>query len=119
MMKPFLDSGFLLTLLFETSGSPTAWRISRELVGPLHLAALQRLNAENRLLREIESAETSAREKAVAAAALQRFRGYLSEQVFVSMPLDYDVAIHLVATTIERQHSAFVSAIVACPGCYQ
>src|SRR2546421_12832818 len=94
-MKPFLDSGFLLTLLFETSGSPIAWRISRNLAGPLHLAALQRMNVENRLLREIESAQASAREKAVAAAALQRFRGYLSEQVFVSMPLDYDVAIHL------------------------
>lgn len=94
-MKPFLDSGFLLTLLFETSGSPLAWRLTRPLAGPLHLAALQYLNVENRLLRQIESAEANAREKAVAALALQRFRSYLSEEVFQLMPLDYDVAIHL------------------------
>jgi len=94
-MKPFLDSGFLLTLLFETSVSPTAWQIARTLTGPLYLAALQRLNVENRLLREIESPEATTREKAVAAAALQRFRHYVTEQVFLSMPLDYDVAIHL------------------------
>jgi hypothetical protein len=96
-MKPFLDSGFLLTLLFETSGSPLAWRIIRPLAGPLHLVAIQCLNVENRLLRQIESAEATARERAVAARALQRFRSYLSEEVFQLMPLDYDVAIHLAA----------------------
>jgi len=94
-MRPFLDSGFLLTLLFETRGSPTAWRIARQLPGPLHLANLQRLNVENRLLREMESPQTNARQKAFATAALQHFRHYFDEQVFISMPIDYDLAIHL------------------------
>ena len=101
-MKPFLDSGFLLALLFETSGSPVAWRVTRRLSGPLHLASLQRLNVENRLLREIESADTGPKQKAVAAAALQRFRVYFEEQVFLSVPLDYDVAWHL-ASQWQRQ----------------
>jgi len=94
-MKPFLDSGFLLTLLFETRGSPAAWRVTRQLTGPLHLASLQRLNVENRLLREMESPAASPRQKAFAAAALQQFRNYMDEQVFVTMPLDYDVAFIL------------------------
>src|SRR5712671_6020900 len=94
-MKPFLDSGFLLTLLFETRGSRVAWRISRDMAGPLYVASLQRFNVENRLLRQIESPEASSREKAFAAAALQLFRSYFSEMVFETAPLDYEIAIHL------------------------
>src|SRR5688572_9867341 len=94
-MKPFLDSGFLLTLLFETSGSSVAWDLVRKLPGSLHLASLQRLNVENRLVRQIEAPETPQREKAVAAAALQRFRHFMAEEVFVSVQLDYDIAILL------------------------
>jgi len=94
-MKPFLDSGFLLTLLFETRGSRVAWRIGRDLTGPLYLASLQRFNVENRLLRQMESSTASSQEKAFAARALQQFRSYFSEMVFQTVSLDYDIAIHL------------------------
>ena len=94
-MKPFLDSGFLLTLLLKTSGSRKAWEIARQLDGPLLLASLQIFNTENRLQREIESTDSTPAQRAVAANGLQNFRWYSEQQVFCPIPLDYDIAIEL------------------------
>src|SRR6188768_1736856 len=94
-MKPFLDTGFLLTLLFETGGSPEAWEIARELDGPLTLASLQVFTVENRLQRQIESEETPEVLRAAAVGALQTFRWYLEQQVFQMVRLDYEIAINL------------------------
>lgn len=94
-MKPFLDSGFLLTLLFRTSGSPVAWEIAQRLEGPLLLGALQMFNTENRLQRQIEADDSTPAQRAVAASSLQRLRWYSEQQVFQIAPLDYEIAIHL------------------------
>ena len=94
-MKPFLDAGFLLTLLLRTSGSPAAWVITRQLDGPLWLASLQIFNIENRLQRQIEGNDSTPAERKLAAASLQRFRWLLTEQVFEAVPLNYESAIQL------------------------
>ena len=94
-MKPFLDSGFLLTLLIKTSGSRIAWNIARGLDGPLLLANLQIFNTENRLQREIESETSTPAQRAIAANGLQNFRWYIEQQVFSTVRLDYDIAIDL------------------------
>lgn len=94
-MKPFLDTGFLLSLVLEMRGSQTAWQLSRRFNEPLHLAHLQRFHLENRLQREIENAQSTAPQRAVAAGALNRLRRYVDELVFQSVPLEYDVALHL------------------------
>ena len=94
-MKPFVDSGFLLTLLFTTSGSPVAGNIAHGLEGPILLASLQIFTTENGLRRQIEAKGSSAAQRALAAAALQRFRWYCEQQVFQMIPLDYDIAIQL------------------------
>ena len=96
-MKSFLDTGFLLTLLFKADGSEAAWKISRRLEGPLAIAALQVLNTENRILRQIQAPESTASQRAMAANALQNFRWYLEQQVLVQLSLDYDIAIQLAA----------------------
>lgn len=94
-MRPFLDSGFLLTLLFRTSDSPAAWKIAHQLDEPLLLASLQVFNTDNRLQRQIQADDSTPAQRAVAAASLQRFRWYLEQQVFHAVPLDYDIAIRL------------------------
>jgi len=103
MTKPFLDSGFLLTLLFKTSGSQKAWEISRQLEGPLLLSSFQIFNTENRLQRQITASDSTPQLRAVAAAALQDFRWYLEQQVFTPIRLDYDIAIDL--ATQWQKHS--------------
>ena len=94
-MKNFPDTGFLLTLLFRTSGSEAAWRIARQLEGPLLTTSLQAFTIENRILREIESPQSTANQRAIAANALQNFRWYLEQQVFAPVSLDYDIALQL------------------------
>lgn len=61
------------------------------------MAALQVLNTENRILRQIEAPESTANQRAMAANALQNLRWYLEQQVFVQLSLDYDIAIQLAA----------------------
>jgi hypothetical protein len=110
-MKNFLDTGFLLTLLFKTDGSHTAWRIARELEGLLSVAAFQIFNTENRILRQIEAPESTPKQRAMAANALQNFRWYIEQQVFVSIPLDYDIAIEL-ASQWQKHTSQVLPALL-------
>ena len=114
-MKPFLDSGFLLTLLLNTNGSPKAWEISRKLSGPMTLAALQVLNTENRLQREIEAEDSTSPQRAAAAAALQNFRWYLEQHVFLSVRLDYDISIELAYQWQKRSKTTLPALILLWP----
>lgn len=111
MMKPFLDSGFLLTLLLKTNGSAKAWEIARRLEGPISLPTFQIFTIDNRLQREIEARDATAAQRAVAANALQNFRWYLDQQVFRPMRLDYDIAIDL-AYRWQKSSSAALPALL-------
>lgn len=110
-MKPFLDSGFLLTLLLKTSGSPKAWEIARWLNGPFSLPTFQIFTIDNRLQREIEAADTTPVQRAIAANALQNLRWYLDQQVFRPIRLDYDIAID-VAYRWQKQSSSTLPALL-------
>jgi hypothetical protein len=114
-MKPFLDSGFLLTLLFTTNGSPVAWQIAQGLEGPIPLASLQIFNTENGLRRQIEAKDSTPSQRALAAAALQRFRWYCEQQVFQTGTLDYDIAIQLAQQWQERLTKTLPSLLLLWP----
>jgi len=110
-MKPFLDTGFLLTLLLKTSGSAKAWEISRRFDGPVFLASFQIFNIENRLQRQIEADDSTSADRAGAANALQNLRWYLDQQVFRPIRLDYDIAIDL-ATQWQKQSRTTLPALL-------
>jgi hypothetical protein len=110
-MKPFVDTGFLLTLLLQTGGSDTAWEIARSLGSPLSIASFQVFNLENRFQRQIEAAESPEADRAVAADALQNFRWYLDQQVLQPTRLDYDIAIDL--ATAWQKHNQTGATIPA------
>jgi len=103
-MNAFLDTGFLLTLLFETSGSRLAWQLARGIDGPLYVAHLQIFVAENRLFRESRNRGATDQQRGVASAALQRLARYSDELVFQAASLDYDIAFNL-ATQWQRNSS--------------
>ncbi len=94
-MKRFVDWSFLLTLLLKRNGSEKAWAIAKKVEAPLLVGALQIYTIETRLQRELDSAESSAPERALAANELQNVRRYSKPQVFESVRLDYNIAIDL------------------------
>lgn len=114
-MKPFLDSGFLLTLLLKTSGSRKAWEIARKLEGPLLIASLQVFNTENRLQREIEADASTPAQRAIAANALQNFRWYLDQHVFRPIALDYEIAIDLAFQWQRRLQNTIPALLLLWP----
>ena len=114
-MKSFLDTGFLLTLLFKAGGSARAWEIARRVEGPLGITALQIFNTENRILREIEGAESTANQRAMAANALQNLRWYLEQQVFTPIRLDYDIAIDLASQWQKRAKEVLPALLLLWP----
>lgn len=100
-MKPFLDTGFFVTLLVVTAGSRAAWQIARSFNVPLRLTHLQRFQVENRLLRESASTESLALRTA-ATGGLQRLHHYLDEMIFQPVHVDYDIAL-LLASQWQRE----------------
>lgn len=114
-MKRFLDTGFLLTLLLKRTGSEKAWSIAHSLQAPLLVTALQIYSIENRLQREIESAESSPAMRAVAANALQKLRWYLEQQVLESIRLDYNIALDLSLQWQRRADEALPALLLLWP----
>ena len=99
-MNPFLDTGFLLTLLIETDGSTTARSLIRSVESPIPLPRLQSLAIENRLLRAI--AEHPGEVSEMSASALAQLRRWQEELVFAEPEPQYDVAFRL-AEAWQRQ----------------
>ena len=114
-MKPFLDTGFLLTLLLTTHGSAKAWEIARRLDGPLSVASFQIFSIENGLRRQIEADDSTSADRAGAANALQNLGWYLDQQVFRPIRLDYDIAIDLALQWQKQRRTTLPALLLLWP----
>jgi len=86
-MTPYLDGGFLLTLLVKTGGTATANRLLRG-QAPFDINFLHQLQAEN-LLIELQHAESTGRQVA-GSEGMRLWRHYLSEGIFQLTPADWE-----------------------------
>jgi hypothetical protein len=114
-MKQFVDTGFLLTLLMKRSGSEEAWKIARAVQRPLLVTAMQIYSIENGLLRELESNESNASTRAVAANGLQKLQWYLEQQVLEPVRLDYNIAIDLASQWQKRAKATGPALLLLWP----
>ena len=62
-MTPYIDAGFLLTLMFPTDGTAAANQVLRSVTAPFALNFLHQLQAEN-LLKRMEKSSESGRQNA-------------------------------------------------------
>jgi len=91
-MIPYLDAGYLLTLLVKTSGSPLANEWMRRAEPPFALNALHQLQAETFLL-QLQKSQSSG-ERARGAEATRFWRNYLEEGVFQITTPDLELAFN-------------------------
>jgi hypothetical protein len=95
-MQPYLDVGFLLTVLVRTDGAPAANRILRRLGAPFVVNFLHQLQVENLLVSCQKSAAPE--RQALGNEGFRTWRNYLSEGVFQLTPADWDSAFRLALT---------------------
>ena len=93
-MRAYLDAGFLIVLLFPTSGSATASELFRGVSGPISLNFLHRLQTENFLF--YKSNDQAARR------GLRVWRHHLTEGIFEISPVDWEGAFRLAITWNDR-----------------
>jgi hypothetical protein len=91
-MTPYLDGGFLLTLVVKTTGSATANRLVRG-GAPFPLNFLHQLQAEN-LLVSLQDSQRASRQTA-GREGMRLWRYHLAEGVFQLTPTDWDTAFRL------------------------
>lgn len=89
-MTPYLDGGFLLSLLAKVPGTPLAARFLRAIETPVSINFLHQLQAENMLLR-FQSNESPPL-RIGGNAGLKLWRQYLDEGVFTLAETDWDTA---------------------------
>jgi len=91
-VTPYLDAGFLLTLLVPTDGTALANQLLRRATAPFALNFLHQLQAEN-LLKRMETSLESQR-KTAGFKGRQLWEQYLAEGVFHFKSTDWDIAFH-------------------------
>ena len=92
-MRPYLDAGYLLTLLVKTTGSVNANEWIRRLEGPVALNALHRFQAEV-FLQQLRKSQRSA-DRTKGAEALRLWENYLAEGVFQLTLVEWEAAFNL------------------------
>ena len=95
-MSPYLDAGFLITLLIKTPGTRSAREIIRRFPAPFALNLLHQLQAENFLVRA--QTEGDGEEKTAATHGQRLWRQHLAEGVFRIAPVDWEAALNLAIT---------------------
>jgi hypothetical protein len=89
-MNPYLDGGFLLSLLAKTPGTTVASGLLREISTPVPINFLHQLQAENLIVRFQKDPSP---EVQVGGNTGQRlWRQYLDEGVFTLTAADWDTA---------------------------
>ena len=89
-MTPYLDAGFLLTLLVQTSGSPDAIRLLQQVEGPARLNLLHSLQAES-LFATLRQSENP-RKRAAGERAVQVWHHYFAEGILQLTPANWNSA---------------------------
>jgi hypothetical protein len=89
-MTPYIDAGFLATLVIRTPGSPMAWRQVEDFNAPIPLNFLHQLQIENMLVRLQTDKDAGVQRKALESTRL--WRNYLAEAVFTVQSTDWDTA---------------------------
>jgi hypothetical protein len=90
-MTPYLDGGFLLTLLAKTPGSPIASELLRNAPTPISINLLHQLQAENLLIRMQRDADL--KKQAGGNQGHRLWRQYLDEGVFALTETDWSSAL--------------------------
>jgi hypothetical protein len=101
-MTPYLDAGFLITVLVETTGSPVSQKLLRERA-PFRLNSLHQLQAEN-LLRNLKDSVVLARQ-AVGFDGERLWRNYLAEGVFQILSPEWEPALRVAVALNSRFRS--------------
>jgi len=101
-MKPFLDAGFLATLLLKTPGREAAWELIQEFAPPHYMTHLHVL-----LIEHLFSMGRARRKRQAAAQAQRSWRRHLDEGVFQIEVPDWlpvaNVAIDLGRRSLQHQ----------------
>ena len=96
-MQAYLDAGFLLTSLIQTTkGSSTANNLLRKCGAPFYLNFLHQLQLENFLVTLQRSADPA--RQLIGSEGQRLWRNYLSEGVLQLTPADWDAAFRLAIT---------------------
>ncbi len=95
-MLPYLDAGFLLTVLIHTDGSAVAGQVLRGFNAPFLLNFLHQLQAENLLVNFQKSGQPE--RQALGNEGFQMWRNYLAEGVFQMVPTDWDSSFRVALT---------------------
>ena len=96
-MRPYLDSGFLATLILNAVGSPVAWSLIRGFEPPYQINQLHVLQIEGMLFKT--QVAPDATERMAAARGMQAWHRYLEEEVFKVREEAWEVALRLAVTT--------------------
>jgi hypothetical protein len=101
-MTPYLDAGFLLTILVQTKGSAISQQLLRERA-PFRINSLHQLQAEN-LLQTLKDSDEPARQ-AIGADGDRLWKNYLEEGVFQLLQPEWEPAYRLAIIFNARHRS--------------
>jgi hypothetical protein len=103
-MTPYLDAGFLITLLVRTDGTAIARKILRDTRSSCLLTVLHELQARTFLTMNERSAEPD--RKRAARSGMTLWRWFSAEGFLVSVDVDWALAFRAALNYIEESRDA-------------
>ena len=116
-MKPFLDTGFLLTILTHRAGAETAWTLLKECERPVIVSSLQLFFVRHVLSKTLLDPKENSEIHDLSVGAIKLLNWLTDQEIFHSPEIDYQEVVGVAAAWGDKLRTPLPSLLVLWSAC--
>ena len=111
-VKPFLDSGFLLTILTHRAGAETAWALLKECERPVIISSLQLFFIRHGLGKTPLDPKESSEIHDLSVGAIKLLNWLIQQEIIHSPEIDYQEVVSVAGAWADKLRTPLPSLLV-------
>jgi hypothetical protein len=116
-VKPFLDTGLLLTILTHRAGSETAWALLRDCERPVIISSLQLFFIRHGLSKTLLDPKESSEIHELSVSAIKLLNWLMHQEVIHSPEIDYQEVVSVATAWADKLRTPLPSLLVLWSAC--
>lgn len=116
-MQPFLDTGFLLTILTHRSGAETAWTLLKECDRPVVVSSIQLFFIRHGLAKTLLDPRESSEIHDLSVGAIKLLNWLMQQEIIHSPGIDYQEVVTVAQAWADQLRTPIPSLLILWSAC--
>jgi hypothetical protein len=116
-VQPFLDTGFLLTILTHRAGAETAWALLKECERPVIISSLQLFFIRHGLGKTLLDPKENSELHELSVRAIKLLNWLIQQEIIHSPEIDYQEVVSVAETWANRLRTPLPSLFILWSAC--